>query len=419
MNSLTKTRCALAAAVFASTLLLACGTSSSGGGSSAEPDTDATYVDSPDSDVSIDDDSDVQVDFETVDEPDESADESTADANESDVTEDAIDETDGDIEADTADSSEADAWTGDEMQVMFTINTHDWVFVEDSVATLNRVIDIHERYDVPVDIYLTDPMVQVYQSDYPELITRMRDSDLVAVSYHVRPPAPYYPNFDHAGLGDLSDADLYDAVMEYETHSLDLEWGVPGDSQGGYAYLAELMGYEPPAVGTNSGGPMTSTIFRVFRDLGATFQVAHGRHYDLGDRSNGSLLRPEQVEIKLYEYRRGEVASDVLEDRIAEECDAPSVCNDTIYVNIKFHENNWYTQDTAWWPVFYEDRTKSSRLDPPFDLDASEGVIRYKPEQQINNLWEIYEDAVVYVVEHPERFRPINVFTLQRAAEEL
>lgn len=399
--------------IVGATLLLACGTTSTAGDSTSEPDADTTFVDSPDSDASFDDGLDDEPDRSSDDDvPDASFEDETTDSDGDDTADDTTSEVDGDAEPDGEEDD-------DRMQVMFTINTHDWVFIEDSVATLNRVIDIHERYDVPVDIYLTDPMVQAYQSDYPELMARMRDSDLVAVSYHVRPPSPYYPNFDHAGLGDMSSDELYETVMDYETHALDLEWGAPSDSPGGYAYLAGLMGYDPPAVGTNSGGPMTSTIFEVFRDLGATFQVAHGRDIDLGDRSHRSLLRPEQVEIKLYEYRRGEAAEDVLEDRIAEECDAPTACSDAIYVNIKFHENNFYTQNTSWWPVFFEDSSKSSRLDPPFDLDASDGVIRYKPEQQINNLWEIYEGAVVYVVDNPERFRPINVFTIQRSAEGL
>jgi hypothetical protein len=312
-----------------------------------------------------------------------------------------------------ADEGQTDAPDDDRMQVMFTINTHDWVFLEDSANTIARVLDIHEAYEVPVDIYLTDPMVQAYQQSYPELMTRLRDSDLVAVSYHVRPPNPYYPNFDHAGLSSMSEQELYDTVMDYETHALDLEWGVPSEQEGGYAYLTSLMGYAPPAVGTNSGGPLTGTIFRVFDDLGVTFQVVHGRHIDLGDRSHGALVRPEHVEIKLYEYRRGEEASEVIEAHIAEECGAATACMDTIYVNIKFHENNFYASNTTWWPVFFEDREKTTPLSPPFDLDASEGVVGYKPQTMIDNLWAVYEGAVQYVAENPERYRPINVLTLR------
>lgn len=308
----------------------------------------------------------------------------------------------------------------DRIQVMFTINTHDWVFLDDSAETLNRVIDIHEEYDVPVDIYLTDPMVQGYRADHPELLTRMRDHQLVTVSYHVRPPVPFYPNFDHAGITSMSDQDAYDMIMDYETHALDLEWGIPDpDVDGGYTLLEDLMGYAPPAVGTNSGGPLNETIYRLYADLGATFQVVHGRHVELGERNRGVLLRPEHVEIKLYEYRRGEDAVEVIEDHIADECDAPDRCVDATYVNIKFHENNFYAQDTTWWPVFFTDNSKSTPLSAPFDLNASDGVIRFKSPSVQNNLWTIYEDAVRYVAENPDRFRGIDVSDLIEQVEGL
>ena len=312
-----------------------------------------------------------------------------------------------DVALDTSDTSR--------IHVLFTINTHDWVYLEDSAATLNRVIDIHERYDVPVDIYLTDPMVQAYHTAYPELLTRMRSSELVAVSYHVRPPSPYYPNFDHVGLDALSDQELYDLLFEYETHALDLVTGAPdADAPGGFEYLRELMGYAPPAVGTNTGGGrITETLFQIYRELGTTFRVVHGRGIDLGERSYGVLNRPEHVEIKLYENSHGEAATEVIEGAIAESCpDEAESCTEPIFVNIKFHENNFYTDGTSWWPCFFEDARKTTPLEPPFDLSASEGVVEFKPEQTIQNLWDIYEGAVRYVSDNPERFRSLNMVTL-------
>ena len=47
------------------------------------------------------------------------------------------------------------------LYTMFTTNTHDWVNAQDSIDTLNRVIDIHEANEVPVDVYQTGPMVQL------------------------------------------------------------------------------------------------------------------------------------------------------------------------------------------------------------------------------------------------------------------
>ena len=302
------------------------------------------------------------------------------------------------------------------IHVLFTINTHDWVYLDRSIETLDRVIDIHEQYDVPVDIYLTDPMVQGYQTSHGELMTRMQTSDLVAMSYHVRPPSPYYPNFDHVGLDDLSDQELYDLLLSYENHALDLTTGAPDTSRpGGFDYLKTLMGYAPIAVGTNTGGGrITSTLFQIYGEMGTTFRVVHGRGIDLGERSNGVLNRPEHVEIKLYEYRRGEDAAEVIENAIAESCPGETEsCNAPIFVNIKFHENNFYTDGTSWWPCFFADERKTRPLEPPFDLSACEDVVQMKPQQQIENLWAIYEGAVRYISENPERFRGLNLLTLR------
>ena len=152
----------------------------------------------------------------------------------------------------------------------------------------------------------------------------------------------------------------------------------------------------------------------IYAEMGATFKVIHGRQVHPGEMYQAVYLRPEHVEIKLYEYRRGEDAAVVIEDEIeAQACpDGPERCPEPIYVNIKFHENNFYSNGTTWWPVFYEDAQKTQPLDPPFDLDASEGVVGFKPPEIQSNLWALYEGAVQYAVDHPERFRVINMTML-------
>lgn len=316
----------------------------------------------------------------------------------------------------------SDGQTGDndKIQTLFSVNVHDWVYLQDSIKTLHRVIDIHEKYNVKVDIYLTDPMTQAYVKTDPTLIERFKTSKMVAMSYHVRPPATFYPDFDFVGMDTMSDSDLQSLLYRYETQKTDLVSGLPIEgTEGGYAYLKKVIGYAPLAVGLLTGnGRPTDYLEAIYKEMGAMFSVVHGTDTNYGDKRRGIWSRPEHVEIKLYEYRNGEDAKEVLEAEIKEKaCPNPEKCAEKVYMNIKFHENNWYTNDTSWWPVYFEDSKKTTPKKPPFDLTASEGVIKYKSQSMQDNLWKIYEDAVKYVAENPERFKTINLLDLKQEME--
>lgn len=298
------------------------------------------------------------------------------------------------------------------VSVLFSLNVHDHVFPDDSIAVLHKVIDLHEQAGVPIDIYLTDPMVQLYMAEAPDLMERLRTSPQVAVSYHVRPPAPYYAGFDFAGIGDLQGAELHDALLEYETHALDLETGLPSNEQGGYAYLAKLMGYAPLAVGMIAQAHTGQTLADIYLEHGATFGVVHGKDTAVGDIVKGLWARPETVEIKLYEHL-GQDPKTVIDDALAAgHCGqgAPSSCPANTWIGIKMHENNWYTIHTPWWPLYFEDKKKTSPLLPPFDLDAWQGVSKKKSPAKTADMWALYEGAVTYVAEHPKLFRVVNLF---------
>lgn len=320
---------------------------------------------------------------------------------------------DDDPRLEPLDTTPPEVTDDDRPVVLFTLNVHDWVFSDRSVETIHRVIDIHEAKGVPVDIYLTDPILQAYLDEAPELIERLKTSPMVAVSYHVRPPAPYYPGYDHYGLDLLSDLELGSLLETYETHALDLETGLADTSRpGGYALLAEEMGYSPLAVGMNSGhGRTTETLSAVYADYGATFMVVHGKDSELGDQRNGLWVRPEHVEIKLYEYKKEDPA-DILEAEIEEKTCAPD-CVGRVYVNVKFHENNFYTTNTPWWPVYFTDKDKSEPLAAPYDLEASDGVIHFKPPAVQDEKWALWEGAVQHVAAHPERYQAINLIELR------
>jgi hypothetical protein len=293
---------------------------------------------------------------------------------------------------------------------LFTLNVHDWVHPENSAETVNKVIDIHEEHNVPVDIYLTDPVLQNYIEDYPELIERLKTSEVVAVSYHVRPSTPYYANFDHIGLEEMNDEDAYETVKAYEEHKLDLETGNYFENEpGGYQLLADTIGYAPLAVGVAVERSIGETLAQVFIDKGAKFLIQHGTRIDLGDTLYGSYVRPEHKEVKLYELVRDytggqdvfDMATEELTERVPE------------FINMKYHENNFYLTDTPFWPTYWTDVKKSEALEPPYDVSASitDGPGYRTPTMQEAH-WALYEETVRFTNIHSYDFNPINAFDL-------
>ncbi len=301
---------------------------------------------------------------------------------------------------------------------IFSMNVHDWVFVENSIETLHKVIDIHEKYQVPVDIYLTDPTYQLYLELDESLMDRFKTSEMVAISYHVRPPAIFYPDFKEELVENLSDEEKYDLILDHEENRLDLVTGEPTDEPGGYQYLKELMGYPPLTVGLISGKLIGDAASQVYTEKGAIFAVVHGRESILGDMSNGLYKRPENIEIKLYEYATmGNTES--AEEIIAERLDEYTGTGD-IYIGLKYHENNFYTiGGTPWWPVFFEDSSKTIDKDPPYDLTAYEGLTSVGPIIKQDTHWALYEETVAYIAENRDTFNPINMFDVAEMLEDI
>jgi hypothetical protein len=73
------------------------------------------------------------------------------------------------------------------------------------------------------DFYLTAPVVESYIRERPDVIERLKNSQMT-ISYHVRPPHPLYSGFDQR-LQGLNDAQLYQTLLDYETYALDLSTG--------------------------------------------------------------------------------------------------------------------------------------------------------------------------------------------------
>lgn len=316
-----------------------------------------------------------------------------------------VEEASGEEQMAVAPISSADEDLPNGTYLTFVINVHDWVYPEQSIATVNRILDLHEQYQIPVDIYFNDPLVQIFVQDAPELIERLRTSPVAAVSYHVRPPAPYY-SFDFVGLDKMDQKELTNLLTQYETSRLDLETGEPTDEPGGYAYLKKVMGYAPYAVGGMAENVRVArALSGVYADMGALFWVTHGQVLEWRDEYENLWMRPEDVEIKVYEKKTYASSSEMIEQALN---GLPS--ERPTFVNLKWHEDNFYTSGTPWGAVFWEDpKEKTGDLEPPFDLSKAGEGVPIKTEEQQAEQWRRYEEALQYTQEQSDTLTTVNM----------
>ena len=288
------------------------------------------------------------------------------------------------------------AETGD--YVMFAINVQDFSYPELSVATVRRILDIHETYQVPVDIYLTNTIADLYAADAPDLLERLRTSRVASVSYHVRPPSPYYTDYDWAGLGALSRADQEAAILEYESHGLDLVTGEPTAESGGYAKLTETMGYAPVVVGAQTNGGLGPAVNTVFRELGAELLVEHGRAINLGEMRDGIALRPEHYDLLLFQHI-GEKPKTLRKNALAEAKATPGAVA-PFFIGVKMHDNDFFAVESAWVTNYARGPKR-----PPFDPTRLSDLLSDSEQQAV---WKQYEKTVKYVSRKRATYQPVN-----------
>lgn len=292
---------------------------------------------------------------------------------------------------------------------IFSLNVQDFSYPEKSIETVNRVIDIHEQYNVPVDIYLTTTSVDVFEQQAPDLIERLKNSPVVTVAYHIRPPVPYHAlDFDFIGLKGINTTQQYDKIKEFETHGLDLITGLPTTKAGSYAHLTTLVDYPPYVVGDASTVELTDTVDQVFADLGAQLFVAHGRAINLGDKRGNHLLRPEHVDVLLFQ-RTAEEARDII-DTAFTEAPGMSGAKAPYFIGIKMHDNDFFAQDSAWTTVYLAPGAR--RDGPPYDTSLKSPLI---PQATQDRMWEIYEQTVEYA---PQVSQVINAHDVLELLEQ-
>lgn len=310
-------------------------------------------------------------------------------------------------------TGESDTVLKETVYTAFVINVHDWYYTDENIETLNKIIDLHEQYQMPVDIHLTDQVTQVYQEQAPELLERLKTSPYIAVSYHVRPPSPYYWDYDWLGLEQMDDKTLYSTVKNYEEHEIDLATGQPTSAPGGYELLKELIGYSPYVVsGAGSSTRIRQAADRVWKEKGAVFALKHKETTAWGEKLDGLWLRPEDLEIKVYEPRGRKSGESVLLDGLAELPESRPT-----FLNLKWHENNFYSWKTSWNNVYNDTSVAPQQpKTPPFDLSLTEMEIKDSKEQA--EQWQRYEECLTYVKEHPEIFTAINARDLMRMMTE-
>ncbi|MEW5872809.1 MAG: PT domain-containing protein [Chloroflexota bacterium] len=314
----------------------------------------------------------------------------------------------------------------------FVINVHDWVHSGESADTLLALVDLFERYGVRGDFYFTAPVVEAYAKERPDLIERLKNSDMT-ISYHVRPPHPLYSGFDQR-LKDLDDASLRQAILDYETYGLDLATGDLDRSRpSGYTYVAQVFGRKPVVASAPGSDPrIRRTALAVYAELGAQMMVQY--HEEGTDPlkpfvyNQGLLVRPSDFSITratrvdgsdnfwwnfmsapdAERYNPTRMLQEALADwQQAGNARAP-------FITALIHENNFYRSGPEGWTSIYyslEKNKKSEPLAPPYNLDAPDpSRLRRAADQQAT--WAAYEELVAYAAAHLNVVTSLDILQL-------
>ncbi|HMZ43744.1 MAG TPA: hypothetical protein PLI15_11860 [Anaerolineales bacterium] len=303
--------------------------------------------------------------------------------------------------------------------ISFIINVHDWNHPEESAELLLKLVDLFEQYNIRGDFYFTAEITRQLAEKRPDVIERFKNSNMT-ISYHVRPPHPLYNGFD-AGLQSMSDAELYQTLLDYETYALNLETGELDRSRpGGYTYVAQVFGRNPVVAPVPNSGRIKDAGQKVYASLGAQMTLLyHESGTDLEqpfEYVNGLLVRPSDFSITrttvidgadnfwwnfmskpnadLYDPLK------MLQTQLSE-WDAHGY-NREPFITSLIHENNFYRSGAEAWTSIYfsmQNNKKVQPLSPPYDLNAPDpSMLRTEEDQQA--IFAAYEKMVAYAAAH-------------------
>ncbi|MBI5354237.1 MAG: hypothetical protein HZB50_16460 [Chloroflexi bacterium] len=304
--------------------------------------------------------------------------------------------------------------------ISFIINVHDWIHTDESADTLMKLVDLFEKYNVRGDFYFTAEVTRKLAEERPDVIERFKNSNMT-ISYHVRPPHPLYTGFD-SRLQNLSDDELVQTLLDYETYALDLETGDLDRSQpGGYTYVAQVFGrYPVVASAPNNNQRIKDAAQRVYASLGAQMTILY---HEEGTKVaqpyeyvNGLLVRPSDFSVTRttiidgtdnfwWNFMSGPNANEynptkMLQSQIAEweghnYGRAP-------FITALIHENNYYRSGAEAWSSIYftmEKGQKADPLSPSYNLNAPDPSKLRSPEEQ-QAIFAAYEELVAYAAAH-------------------
>ena len=289
--------------------------------------------------------------------------------------------------------------------ISFVHNFHDFVNYERSLSLLCDLVGYHTSSAVklPLNVYLDTQVVDAWVTHYGEATISAllaANPSILATNYHVRAPLPYADDTYWRDWKNCDDDKMATMVQAYETFQLDRNDGeLPlfksaDPAPGGYTYLAALAGYAPPVVtaaasgGTNShADKLKKAMAAYYAANGATLVVSHAgganKIVDLcsKDATNALFLRPESMAISPYSLKSTFAGSGaklfaelVKNDNetwsmslppptVSLFDDAPSKLmaqvqagqSKRIFVNIKWHDDNFYMNMTPWLPIYAND----------------------------------------------------------------
>lgn len=303
--------------------------------------------------------------------------------------------------------------------ISFIINVHDWTHPTESADILLKLVDLFEKYGVRGDFYFTAEITRELAEKRPDIIERFKNSNMT-ISYHIRPPHPLYTGFDDR-LQRLSDDELYQTLLDYETYALDLETGDLDKSQpGGYTYVAQVFGRNPVVVPAPNSGRIREAAQRVYAALGAQMTILYHEEGTKLEQPfeyvNGLLARPSDFSVtrntlvdgtdnfwwnmmskpNAADYRPLHLLELGLADWVGRTSSSPYAR--APFITALIHENNFYRRGAEGWTSIYftmQGGKKGDPLPPPWNLNAPDPST-LRPAEEQAAIWQAYEEFVAY-----------------------